>query len=381
MLIPLALMLVLLAATAEAAPSVEVYTFGPGDDLFSRFGHSAICVADGNEAGGRCYNFGTADFSTPVPLTLRFLRGEAEFWVSEVPRGAMLDYYQRSDRSIWRQRLALDAAQAEAIRLSLEATVNSDARFYRYHHYLDNCTTRIRDLLDQVTGGRLSDGARVAGGPTLRDLTRTGFVSQSSLLMLSELVLGRAVDRQTTRWERMFLPAELMQAIADRLAAPPVLEYQRRGPLAGGSTRGGALALAALGLFGGLGLWALTRYVPRADRWARAAAGLSLGVVALVPWALALFSTVPELRQNEALLVLLPTDLLLGFLSDRAAHRYLRFRFLGLGAVAALRITGVLVQPLAALIALVAVPLAVLWIGGRSAHGKGVAVDPRQPLA
>ena len=30
------------------------------------------------------------------------------------------------------------------------------AKYYRYHHFNDNCTTRIRDVLDRATGGRLS---------------------------------------------------------------------------------------------------------------------------------------------------------------------------------------------------------------------------------
>src|SRR5262249_22317515 len=63
------------AATARAAPTVELYTMGPGDDLFSAFGHAAVCVLDERSPAGRCYNYGTADFRTPLPLTWAFVRG------------------------------------------------------------------------------------------------------------------------------------------------------------------------------------------------------------------------------------------------------------------------------------------------------------------
>ena len=64
---------------AAVAPQVEVFTMGPGDDLFSRFGHAAICITDEESPLGRCYNYGTADFSTPGPLTWGVLCGNKQF--------------------------------------------------------------------------------------------------------------------------------------------------------------------------------------------------------------------------------------------------------------------------------------------------------------
>ena len=57
------------AVEGDPPPLIDVYTMGPGDELFSRFGHAAICVIDTQSPLGRCYNYGTADFSTPGPLT------------------------------------------------------------------------------------------------------------------------------------------------------------------------------------------------------------------------------------------------------------------------------------------------------------------------
>src|SRR5262245_47152485 len=68
------------SARASAPPVVELYTMGPGDELFSAFGHAAVCVLDERTPAGRCYNYGTADFRTPLPLTWNFVRGRARFW-------------------------------------------------------------------------------------------------------------------------------------------------------------------------------------------------------------------------------------------------------------------------------------------------------------
>ena len=63
--------------TAASVPTIDVYTMGIGDDVFAHFGHAAICVGSEDSDRGRCYNYGTADFSTPVPLTWDFIRGNA----------------------------------------------------------------------------------------------------------------------------------------------------------------------------------------------------------------------------------------------------------------------------------------------------------------
>ena len=59
------LLMALFQATTPSGGRVDLYTFGPGEDVFSKFGHAAICVFDEEGLGGRCFNYGTADFSTP----------------------------------------------------------------------------------------------------------------------------------------------------------------------------------------------------------------------------------------------------------------------------------------------------------------------------
>ena len=65
-----------MTAIRPAAPEVELYTMGPGDDLFSLYGHAAICIDE------RCYNFGTIIVQDAFSLAWSFLRGRAWFGVS-----------------------------------------------------------------------------------------------------------------------------------------------------------------------------------------------------------------------------------------------------------------------------------------------------------
>jgi len=354
------LTLVLLAAVSS--PRIELYTMGPGDDLFSAFGHAAVCVVDESAPGGRCYNYGTADFSTPLPLTWDFIRGRARFWVSTTDLRSMLSYYVHVDRTVYRQRLQLTAEQARAIAEALDASTAESVKYYRYHHFNDNCTTRIRDVLDSATGGALrrDDGARDDRGPTFRAWARQGFAGHWPLLAVTELLLGRPSDQPTDRWTAMFLPSELRAEVLRRFAAPPEIVYQRRAPLPHGSTALGQLAFVLGGLV-------LALFVIGGARLGRAGlraglfpSALVLGLTAIVLDALALLSTFPELRRNEALLAFWPTDLALVAMPRAWMKRYATIRLAALGAIAAAHLVG-LTQPLSPL-ALVALPLAALVV-------------------
>ncbi len=349
-------------AAAEPPPLIDVYTMGPGDELFSRFGHAAICVTDAQSPLGRCYNYGTADFSTPGPLTWSFVRGRALFWVSVRPLPAMISSYAAEDRTLWRQRLPLPAEAARALARTLHAADVREATYYRYHHFNDNCTTRVRDLVDAATGGALRRDTAAPRDPPLREYVRRGFAGQPLLLLLTDLLLGRAADRPTSRWQGMFLPELLRRELETRLHAEPVVVYARRQPIVIGSALGGPwllLSLAALLLAAGL-------------RWRRAAApltGVGLGLVGLLVAGLAACSALPELHNNEAVLLCLPTDLLLLGLPPRWATGYARLRLGGLLGGAVALAAGLLIQPLWPVLLFCALPLGGLALRRPRAEG------------
>ena len=349
------------ALPGDRPPLIDVYTMGPGDELFSRFGHAAICVTDAQSPLGRCYNYGTADFSTPGPLTWSFVRGRALFWVSVRPLPAMLRSYADEDRTLWRQRLPLPAAAARALAVTLHAADVREATYYRYHHFNDNCTTRVRDLVDAATGGALHRDTAAPGDPPLREYVRRGFAGQPLLLLLTDLLLGRAADRPTSRWQGMFLPELLRSELQMRLGAAPEVVYTRRQPILFGSSLGGPWLLVPLGAL----LLVAELATRRRPRWGAKLVGAGLGLVGLLVAGLAACSALPELRYNEAVLLCLPSDLLLLGLPVRWAVAYARLRLCGLLLCAGALAASLLIQPLAPVLLFCALPLAGLaWRGG-----------------
>src|SRR5688572_20562592 len=62
----------------EVPPIIELYTMGQGDLVFEKFGHAALCVRHPRQPRQTaCYNYGSTDFDSVVPLFWGFLRGRS----------------------------------------------------------------------------------------------------------------------------------------------------------------------------------------------------------------------------------------------------------------------------------------------------------------
>ena len=327
---------------------IELYTVGPGDYLFSKFGHAALCVSDADWPGGLCFNYGTADFSTPGPLTWAVVRGRAVFWVSVAPLQEMLVLYRAEDRTIYRQALPLTENQAADLKRALATSALPENRYYLYDHFQDNCSTRPRDHIDDATGGALRKRAE-RGGRTFRELVGESLQDDPIFFFLAELILGRSMDRMRSEYEAMFLPQFLRHGVERHLRVTQEVVYARRAAVPAMPSPLVAHRLAlALGFGLAIGLITLTS-TPRIYFGVRRLFGFLFGSLGSLLVALAAISPLAELRYNELLLVFLPTDLFLllaGHRWHRALSVYLTLRVAGLLLVGALRWSGVLLQPL-----------------------------------
>ena len=305
-------------------PRIELWTIGPGDDLYERFGHTALRVTEA-QGEDRIYNYGTTDFSQPGLVTA-FLTGDARFWLGVSSPARSRRVYQAKDRTIRATELRLPPAAARTLADLLAAEAADPAlREYEYHHFRDNCTTRIRDRLDEVTDGALRAAVgRWPPGPTYRQLARAGFADLPLLLLLTDLVLGWPADRPNAPFALCFLPRIFQHGVEQAqvgwpdgsqapLAGEPQLLYERQGPPpAGGNPRTpirGTLVAAVVLIILAL---VLRRRGPVSRRMAGPVVtlvGLLTGAAGAVVWLLATVSVHPELRQNEILLWAWPSDL------------------------------------------------------------------------
>ena len=312
---------------ADGDYAVSLITFGPGEIYWERFGHNAIVVRDRASGEATSYNYGMFDFGEDDFL-LNFARGVMTYQAVATPAAEDIAWYVGEGRSVIEQELRLTAEQARALKRFLDWNVQPANARYRYDYYTANCSTRVRDALDDALGGALeSQLASPSRGYTYRLLTNALMRPQPLLMGTLDAGLGPFADRRLSFWDDSFVPMQLMAHLRDvrvvdadgrevplviaerelarsRIGAPAELAPDLRWPFLGVG-----VALSALLLF-------LHRRRERAAArraFAALATGLALaaglaGLVLVVLWGL---TEHVSAWRNENLLVLNPLCLAL----------------------------------------------------------------------
>lgn len=189
---------------------ISLLTMSPGDSPFTAYGHTAIRVRDlDRPRHDLLFDYGTYDATAPN-AGWRFMRGDLPYWLSVSTFDAAVIWYGRVFSGITEQVLRLDAAQAADLEARLRANSTPQQREYAYHHFLDNCATRPRDLLDETFGGALR---RATADTTTEDTFRTLIDAAMRRDPVPRWViyglLNARIDVPISRWRRMFLPSYL----------------------------------------------------------------------------------------------------------------------------------------------------------------------------
>lgn len=379
-------------------PRVDLYTFGNGALIFEKFGHAALCLTY-HERGRppMCFNYGVTNFREVGKLVWGFLRTEQKFWVEPEPLANMKAFYARyEDRTIYRQPLfdndqykagvkfPLSPDQARAIEARLLHDIRDENKFYYYDHFFDNCTTRLRNMLNDVTGGALKAGETDRYYPiTFREIGQNGLEAFGTYLGFTDFFGGRTLDRYPTMWEAQFLPDVFRSEVEVKLGVKPEVIYQRRGtPIPTHGKKGRPLTIVLAFVFA-LPL-ILARWRGRFEKPALIWACLPLWLWGFLTWGLSIISSIPMFRWNEAVFVFVPFDVVLPFLGERRRQLYARVR-LGMVLLASvLCAVGLFKQPLWVPLLTAFLPFATLafdlpWMKQRDkteAEGDGEAVAP-----
>ena len=141
--------------TANSQLQVYLLTLGEGEAVWEKFGHNSLWFRDSTGRIDEVYNWGTFDFNSP-DFAWRFVTGETKYWVDVFHGGQIvIDFFAGRDRTVVLQRLNFTPAQAaKALAFARNNALEAN-KYYRYDYFLDNCSTRVRDLIDYTTDGAL----------------------------------------------------------------------------------------------------------------------------------------------------------------------------------------------------------------------------------
>lgn len=205
------------ADTIDPAPELTVYllTMDQGDAVWEKFGHNAIWIRDPARGTDKVYNYGVFDFDSPGYWN-RFVKGN---WIYQLAASDIyntLRQYRYLNRTVTAQELELTQDQARELQEFLEWNLRPENAEYLYDYYRDNCSTRVRDVLDRVLGGVLYTAtAERPSGTTYRWHSHRLLQGAVAPYTGISLALGPAGDRPLTLWEEMFLPTKLRERVRE----------------------------------------------------------------------------------------------------------------------------------------------------------------------
>jgi len=196
-------------------------TIGPGPAIWERFGHNAIWIRDTVTGEGIAYDYGNFSFAEPG-FVANFARGRMLYWMGRRDGVALVNFYVGQQRSVVLQELALPPEGRARLRERLEADYEADRGRYRYDYYRDNCSTRIRDAIDAVTGGAIRAALdSVLTATTYRWHTRRSLEHNPLYHFAVDAGLGPAADLPVTRLQETFLPQKLQEYLREiRVTGP-----------------------------------------------------------------------------------------------------------------------------------------------------------------
>ncbi len=193
---------------------ISVLTVSPGDELYSKFGHSAIRVYDPVRHIDWVFNYGTFDFNTPH-FYFKFIKGRLNYMLSVQTFQGFQWSYAQENRWVDEQVLDLSQWQKQKVYDFLVWNAQPANRYYLYDFFFDNCATRVRDVFfDRLKDSLVFDNERL--NLTFRQAFNRYMEGNPWVLFGENLIVGSIADRKLDAWHAMFLP-DYLEYYFDRI--------------------------------------------------------------------------------------------------------------------------------------------------------------------
>ncbi|HAK46864.1 MAG TPA: hypothetical protein DCO79_13225 [Spirochaeta sp.] len=195
---------------------VSLAIIGPADALYSWWGHVAIIIENTENGAARYYDYGNFSFDQDS-FVQNFVMGRLYFLKMASNPDRQLKYNAYLNRDVTVYQLNVSPEDKLALLQFLENDILPENRIYLYDHFYDNCATRIRDLMDIITGDEFSRTYKIVSDKTLRMQLRRFTYSRPFMDWLLNFAMKGSIDQPATEYDGMFLPLELERGVSSMM--------------------------------------------------------------------------------------------------------------------------------------------------------------------
>ena len=195
--------------------TLKIAVIGPGDELYFWWGHIALVIEDTVTGSSRFYDYGLFNFEKEN-FFYDFAFGRLLYSCGVSPSEWNMAIYINTNRDIFIYTLNVPPEKRAEVKRFADLNVLPENSDYDYHHFRDNCSTRIRDIIDLATDGKFKEQyGQEKSRFTLRDHVRRHTWFSPSVDWILNFWMGQGIDVPITVWDDMFLPSEVGKRIED----------------------------------------------------------------------------------------------------------------------------------------------------------------------
>jgi len=205
-----------LRASTQSEDSTEIFllTCLPGRDVVTIYGHSAIRILNTSDGLDSVYSWGVYDFGAPN-FAWKFAKGRLKYRIDSESYKGFLQGYFLEQRSVISQKINLTNKEKELLISLINNNMKPENKFYLYNFFYDNCSSRVRDIIEKTIGERLLYPTEYnKHQPSFREMINRAQKPMPWLTFGTDLLIGSSGDNKAEFRDQMFLPEELMRNLS-----------------------------------------------------------------------------------------------------------------------------------------------------------------------
>lgn len=200
--------------TLSDSAEITLLTMSPGQsELYSAFGHSAIRVKDPMNRIDAVFNYGIFHFNQPN-FYLNFTKGKLYYQLGVRSIDRTLRIYMGDNRTITEQVFNLSPSERQLMFELLAENAKPENSYYYYNYCYNNCSTKIRDVLEEVLSGKLAYNFSYAEDSLSYRGLMDQFLDQQPWGDLGiDLCLGSEIDQTADGRAYTYMPEYLLESM------------------------------------------------------------------------------------------------------------------------------------------------------------------------
>lgn len=199
---------------------VSILTCTPGEDVYSKFGHTALRVKNCTRGYDDVFNYGCFNYNSENFL-MKFILGQTDYLLQAEPTLYFMSRYQSMGNGVTEQVLNLTQDEANCLLSLLVENLMPQNQEYRYKWIGNNCTDKARFVVEDAVKGTVEyDYSNANNDPTVREILHECLKEVPWVKLGVDLLLGQEIDNgiiqnnvstEEKHRLKMFIPAIFME--------------------------------------------------------------------------------------------------------------------------------------------------------------------------